>query len=178
MGGASLSRKDSCHLLLPAPLACMSTMKKKNNHKLSKNLSGTAGEYFVAAELSRRGWLASIALRGSEAIDILAIHPRTHKQVTIQVKTRQGIGTKWTLQEKAEDLHGSHIFYVFVRLSGEKDRPEFYVVPSRVVARHVRRGQRIWLSKNKRDGRPRKNTSLRHFSAPKDSLDAWNKLAA
>lgn len=154
-------------------------MKKKKNHKLSKNLSGTAGEYFVAAELSRRGWLASIALRGSEAIDILAIHPRTHKQVTIQVKTRQGIGTKWTLQEKADSLDHSHIFYVFVRLLDEKTRPEFYVVPSGLVAKHVRRGQRIWLSKNRRDGRPRKNTPLRHYSRSDDDyLDAWEQLAA
>lgn len=154
-------------------------MKKKIHHKLSKNLSGTAGEYFVAAELSRRGWIASIALRGSEAIDILAVHPRTHKQVTIQVKTRQGAGKKWALQEKAEGLHDSHIFYVFVSLSGENDRPEFYVVPSEVVARHVRRGQRIWLSKNKRDGRPRKNTPLRHYSRfDEDYRDAWKQLAA
>lgn len=156
----------------------MPTRKKKKHHKLSKNLSGTAGEYFVAAELSRRGWLASIALRSSEAIDVLAIHPRTHKQVTIQVKTRQGAGTKWTLQQKAEGLHDSHIFYVFVRLLDKKTRPDFYVVPSKLVAQHVRRRHRKWLSKNKRDGRPRKNTPLRRYFTPDDYLDAWEQLAA
>ena len=39
--------------------------------KLSKILSGVSGEYFVAAELSRRGYIASITLRNSRGIDIL-----------------------------------------------------------------------------------------------------------
>jgi len=34
--------------------------------------TGVAGEYFVAAELSRRGHIASISLRNTRGIDILA----------------------------------------------------------------------------------------------------------
>jgi hypothetical protein len=34
-------------------------------------LTGVAGEYFVAAELSRRGYIASISLRNTRGIDIL-----------------------------------------------------------------------------------------------------------
>ena len=40
--------------------------------RLSPGLCGTAGEYFVAAELSRRGYVASITLRNARGIDILA----------------------------------------------------------------------------------------------------------
>lgn len=40
--------------------------------RLSTGLSGVAGEYFVAAELSRRGYIASITLRNTRGIDILA----------------------------------------------------------------------------------------------------------
>ena len=38
--------------------------------KLSSLLCGVAGEYFVAAELSRRGYIASITLRNTLGVDI------------------------------------------------------------------------------------------------------------
>lgn len=54
-------------------------MQKKRSSKTNPNpatipavLTGVAGEYFVAAELSRRGYIASISLRNTRGIDILA----------------------------------------------------------------------------------------------------------
>jgi hypothetical protein len=41
-------------------------------------LAGVAGEYFVAAELSRRGFIASITLRNTRGIDIVV----TNKEAT------------------------------------------------------------------------------------------------
>jgi len=38
--------------------------------KPSSQLTGVAGEYFVAAELSRRGFIASITMRNTRGIDI------------------------------------------------------------------------------------------------------------
>jgi hypothetical protein len=40
--------------------------------KLSKGITGIAGEYFVAAELSLRGYMASFTLRNNDSIDIHA----------------------------------------------------------------------------------------------------------
>jgi hypothetical protein len=40
--------------------------------KLSNGLTGIAGEYFVAAELSLRGFMASVTLRNNDSIDIHA----------------------------------------------------------------------------------------------------------
>ena len=40
--------------------------------KLDSTLVGVAGEYLVAGELSRRGYIASITLRNSRGIDIIA----------------------------------------------------------------------------------------------------------
>ena len=39
---------------------------------ISKILSGVAGEYFVAAEMSRRGYIASLTLKNTRGIDVLA----------------------------------------------------------------------------------------------------------
>lgn len=57
--------------------------------RLSTGLSGVAGEYLVAAELSRRGYIASITLRNTRGIDILASNADATRSVGIQVKTNQ-----------------------------------------------------------------------------------------
>ncbi|MBN2094879.1 MAG: hypothetical protein JW727_02425 [Candidatus Aenigmarchaeota archaeon] len=55
--------------------------------KLSSILCGVSGEYFVAAELSRRGHIASITLRNTKGVDILCSNAEATKTVGIQVKT-------------------------------------------------------------------------------------------
>ena len=44
-------------------------------------LTGVSGEYFVAAELSRRGYIASITLRNTAGVDVLASSADGSKQV-------------------------------------------------------------------------------------------------
>jgi hypothetical protein len=58
--------------------------------KISPGLAGVAGEYSVAAELCRRGYLASITLRNAKGVDILATNATASKTAAIQVKTNQG----------------------------------------------------------------------------------------
>ena len=105
--------------------------------KLSTTQTGVSGEYFVAAELSRRGYVASITLRNTRGIDILASNANATKSVGIQVRTSQGTRADWMMNRKAEGELAQNLFYVFVCLppSGE---PQFYVVPRQVVADYVR----------------------------------------
>ena len=84
--------------------------------RLSHGLTGIAGEYFVGAELSRRGYVASITLRNTRGIDILASNADATKSVGIQVKTNQEAGKKWILNEKIEKNVATNLFFVFVRL--------------------------------------------------------------
>ncbi len=63
--------------------------------KLESTLVGVAGEYYVAAELSLRGYLASITLRNSRGIDIIASSADGTRSVSIQVKTSSGGKPKW-----------------------------------------------------------------------------------
>jgi hypothetical protein len=73
-----------------------------NLTKPTSILTGVAGEYFVAAELSRRGYIASISLRNTRGIDILATSQDGRRSITIQCKTSLRTTKKWMLNEKAE----------------------------------------------------------------------------
>ena len=106
--------------------------------KLSSIQTGVAGEYFVAAELSRRGYVASLTLRNTPRIDVLASNADATKSVGIQVKTCQSTRPDWLMNSKAEADTGEKLFYVFVCLPEQGEKPVFYVVPRDVVAKYVR----------------------------------------
>src|SRR6266576_6346977 len=86
----------------------IATMTKK----LSTIQAGIAGEYFVAAELSRRGYVASLTLRNTRGIDILVSNADATKSVGIQVKTKQGRGADWMLNKKVETDIAQNLFFV------------------------------------------------------------------
>jgi hypothetical protein len=145
--------------------------------ELTHGLSGASGEYYAAAELSRRGFLATITNRNAERIDILAAKPSSGRALKIQVKTIQGDKAKWVLSDKSEAHHGPDFYYIFVRLGSILERPVFHVVPSEVVARSITTGHQKWLSGTKRDGSPRKDGSMRAFRDESGEFkEAWGIL--
>lgn len=145
--------------------------------KLSNALCGIAGEYFVAAELSRRGYIASINLKNTKGIDIVVSNADASRQAGIQVKTRQGNHSSWILDRKAEQFAGDRLFYVFVCLKRVNERPDFYVVPSKVVADYVSAKHGEFLRTPGRHGRPHRDTSIRGFKDKKQSyLEQWEFL--
>ena len=131
--------------------------------KLSTSLSGVAGEYLVAAELSRRGYVASLTLRNTRGIDILASNAKASRLAGIQVKTNQGSRLGWLLTKKAEDYYDDNLFYVFVNLN-DGGQPDFYVVPSKVVANAVKESFEWWLRTPGRRGQTRRDNPMRMFA--------------
>jgi hypothetical protein len=130
--------------------------------KLPTSLTGVAGEYLVAAELSRRGYVASLTLRNARQIDILASNAAASRSVGIQVKTRQGSRPRWPLSKRAESDFADNLFYVFVNLN-DGGQPDFYAVPSKVVAYAARESHKVFLQTPGRRGQQRKDTSMRMF---------------
>ena len=135
-----------------------------------------AGEYFVAAELSRRGYIASISLRNTRGIDILATNAAASRSVTIQCKTSQS-RNGWMLNDKCESFFSENHFYVFVALGGPLERPRFHVVPSAAVAKHVRDDHNSWLARPGRHGQAHVDNPVRNFHDRVNGyLERWDLL--
>jgi hypothetical protein len=140
-------------------------------------LTGVAGEYFVAAELSRRGYIASISLRNTRGIDILATNQAATRSITIQCKTNQSGARNWMLNQKGEDFFAPDHYYVFVALGSATERPRFHVVPSATVAKYIRESHQRWLRTPGRGGRQHVDTPVRNFKDSDDTyLDRWDLL--
>jgi hypothetical protein len=146
--------------------------------RLSTGLSGVAGEYFVAAELSRRGYIASITLRNTRGIDILASNADATRSVGIQVKTKQARGAEWMLNQKVETLDlAENLFFVFVCLNN-LDAPEYFIVPRESVIKYARDDYAKWLRTPGRDGHDHRDSSIRKFRDPDGRfLDRWDILS-
>ena len=144
--------------------------------RLTTGLSGVAGEYFVAAELSRRGYIASLTLKNTRGVDILASNADATKSVGIQVKTNQSRGKEWMLNQKVETDIATNLFFVFVRLN-DLDAPEYYIVSRSVVSEFARENHRKWLASPGRHGQPRNDTPMRKFRDHENKyLNRWDLL--
>ncbi len=87
---------------------------------VSKVITGAAGEYFAAAELSARGWIATTSVRGASATDVLAQHAEAGRLIAAQTKTA-GPG-------------------MTVGLKKPRERPDYFVVPAQHrCGTHLRR---------------------------------------
>ena len=131
--------------------------------KLTSVQSGVAGEYFVAAELSARGFTASITLRNTKGIDIVCSNEDASKSVAIQVKTNKSSGRSWILNQKSEDYFADNLFYVFVNLNDNLKSPEYFIVPSKTVAHYVKSSHQNWLGTPGKKGQQHKDTNMRQF---------------
>lgn len=152
-------------------------MATSPDDKLSKQLSGIAGEYFVAAELSRKGFIAAVTLRNTRGADILVSRPGGKRSATVQVKTNQyGRVRKWVLTKSDETPQGENHYYVFVALNGRDDPPEYHVVPGNYVANWCAQNHKSWLEGTKRDGGNRKDSSIRNFYPGEKFRNAWDSL--
>ncbi len=128
------------------------------------NLVGAAGEYFVCAELCRRGFLALMTPKNNPLFDVVAASSDGAHSVSIQVKTRsvhniQGwkLGTDITKKDVPTDL-----FVVLVNLE-DGVLPTFYVYEYSVLAGRVSDVYEAYINKPKRDGTPKKEVGFRWF---------------
>ncbi len=84
---------------------------------------------------------------------------------------------EWILTKRAESYIGENHFYVFVLLRDVSQRPDFYVVPSKVVADHTFRTHREWLEGTKADGTSRRDSAIRNFRDIDGKYkEAWSLL--
>lgn len=137
---------------------------------------GNAGEYFVAAELERRGLICAVPMSNVRTFDLLVINPVTLEQRAIQVKTTGKAKKEWLLNKKNEMTYGENFFYVFVSLN-YLNQPEYHIVPSEIVAKRIKRDHEEWLATPGRNGRKHNNTNNRKFNDGNDEyLNQWSYL--
>ena len=99
------------------------------------NNTGLSGEYFVAAELYRRGWSVGMTIGNAKHVDLFA--EKDNKKIAIQVKAiykKKNVG--WPIMK---DKVKTDCFYVFVNLNADKmGHPDYYICTSQEAKSKVK----------------------------------------
>jgi len=103
--------------------------------EIPRNNTGLSGEYFVAAELYRRGWSVGMTIGNAKAVDLFA--EKEDKRIAVQVKAiykRKNVG--WPIMK---DSIKPDCFYVFVNLNADKmEPPDYYICTSNEAKEKVK----------------------------------------
>lgn len=138
-------------------------------------MTGMLGVYLTAVQLIKRGFIVSPTSRSAMGADLLVTDQRCQKAWSVQVKTNGSTANFWLANANAKNVASRSHIYIFVNApKNEKQPPQFYVVPSRVVARAIKTSPprstgSIWHAYY-RDDQYRDRWQL--FGKPKGSLPA------
>jgi hypothetical protein len=129
----------------------------------SNNLVGVTGEYFVCAELGKRGILALITPKNNPLFDIVAVAPDASRTVTIQIKTMSiENNTGWKLGMDICKRKNNRLLYtVLVNLTSKEI--EYYIYEYDILSARVEEEYKKYLKVKKRDGGNRKDIAFRWF---------------
>src|SRR3954454_5700942 len=106
---------------------------REMNPPSSRITTGIAGEHFVAGELAKRGWIATLTAKNTQHVDVLAQRPASDTFAAVQVKTRTP-AYRYAWRVGKPGPAGPRDFYVFVDVGASDERPRYWVVPApRVV---------------------------------------------
>ena len=107
-------------------------------------MTGMRGVYLVAAEFSRLGFIASPTSRSAFGADVLVTDQLCKRAFSVQVKTNASNRLYWLVGERAIELASASHIYVLVNIRPNSggDTYDYYVVPSKVIAKLLKRFDR------------------------------------
>jgi len=130
--------------------------------KVTKQNIGNAGEYFIAYLLSASNCIVTVTLGRTEGFDLLIVN-HNNNAFKISVKTTFYKTKSLMMTKKVEKIKDPDLFYAFVRFGNINKLPDYWIVPSKVVAERVAIAHQKWLNTPGKDGRPHKDTTMRQF---------------
>ncbi len=142
-----------------------------------KGHRGSASQFFVAGELCRRELVAVVTLGNCPNTDILCSNKQGTRFVHIQVKTFVPGCRTCSVGRKAEHHYGPNFFWVLGGIPKAQSSDEFtyYVIPSSIMAREVKKAHLIWLATPGKRGQPHQDNTMRTVSLPPSkSLSGWS----
>jgi predicted AAA+ superfamily ATPase len=99
-----------------------------------RNSTHLAGEYFVAAELYRRGYCVGMTIGNAKAIDVLV--EKDGRMISIQVKAiRDKKSVGWPMMK---DRVKEDVVYVFVLLNKPGTKPDYFIATAQEARSKVK----------------------------------------
>jgi hypothetical protein len=120
------------------------------NRSVSSAFAGNAGEFFVLAELTRRGWTAALTARNNRAYDILAKRGDEFAAIRVKTKTSAFSLFQWNAKPNGDiflEMTEQRDFCALVDIPEEGDSsPVYYIVPTPIIDGWLREDFNTWVA--------------------------------
>lgn len=137
--------------------------------------AGNAGEFFVLAELTRRGWTAAPTSRNNRAYDILAKLGEEFAAIRVKTKTSAFTLFQWNAKPSGDiflEMTQHYDFCVLVDIPEDGNTsPTYYVVPTFVIDRWLRDDFNNWVATPGAKGQQRAADNKRRIFYVDDETD-------
>jgi len=149
-------------------------------------LIGNAGEYYVMAELLKRGIIAALAPRNAPSFDILATRKNQTVKIRVKTKSQEYPIRQYSVKKDGSifrDLSKYGDFTVLVDLTMTTKDLKFYIVPTCRINVLLKNDFEEWVNTPGKNNQPHNpENKKRHLSQKKYALglskylNQWEKL--
>ena len=152
-------------------------MPKKQASRGARNQQvGRAGEYFVVAELNKRGAFAVTFAGNMPKIDLMACNHDQSRTIHIQVKSKRG-GRSWHSSivgsKPMRPPKDGTDFWVFVDLGDISIPPRYWVVPDWWIRNDIHKAHKAYLDSH--GGKRARNPDSTHHAIDERRLEKWQE---
>jgi hypothetical protein len=120
-------------------------------------LIGNAGEYYVVAELLKRGIIAALAPRNSPDFDILATVGLKTVRIRVKTKSEEYDIWQWSAKKDGAIFRGlceDNDYTVLVNLTQDHHQMDYFILPTSVVNTWLDCDFQSWLNAPGKKGQP------------------------
>jgi len=149
-------------------------------------LIGNAGEFYVAAELLKRGIIAALAPRNAHSLDIVAAKGKRTARIRVKTKSESYNNWQWMIKKDGSifrDISRKGDFTVLVNLAADIKDMSYFVIPTHILNKWLCADHDTWVRTPGRNGRPHNaENKKRHLSYPgrqqglKRYYGAWDSI--
>jgi len=147
-------------------------------------LIGNAGEYYVVAELLKRGIVASLTPRNTPAFDVLATKGDKTVRIRVKTKSEEYDIWQWAVGKSGNifrDISDFGDFTILVNLAQSNRDLAFYVVPTAKLDSWLQADFARWLATPGKRGQQRSSKNPKRTLSFKKAVlvqyrDNWDQL--
>jgi Holliday junction resolvase-like predicted endonuclease len=147
----------------------MGMTKGQRNQQTSR-----AGEYYVAAELSRRGAYAVTFAGNMPKIDMVAGNSDNTRMVNIQVKTKRSDSWQTSIDEGIphdKPRIPETSFWILVDIGNSEEHPEYWIIPEWWISNDIYKTHQAYLSKH--GGQRVRSPKSKHHAITETRIAQW-----
>ena len=156
--------------------------------KISQQALSRLAELAVETELAKKGWLTgnfNASIRNAAVYDLFAVkgkHKTTIRVKGVRLDNKLEGNLLYAIKKSGEvflSLYEKDETDITVIVGLKNGKPEnYYIVPTYIINNEIKCGHKEWLKTKKKDGSPRKDSTLRQirFNDKTDRVSSGYKV--